>query len=214
MFKLIIADDERVIRETLSRMIDWESMGVQLIGVCKDGIEVYNMILDEAPDIVLTDIRMPGLTGLELVREIAETNRQIQFIFLSGYEEFDYAREAMKYGVKYYLLKPCSEKKLEEAICQAREDCLKIKKLEEESQMQNSMLQVIRQETMYHLLMEGIVWKEKSSLGVRVKELADFYGQYLDFWGRPCYIYYVYYLEQKDVDKVLMRLEAEEFNLR
>lgn len=94
----------------------------------QNGIEVYNMILDESPDIVMTDIRMPGLSGLEVVREIAQTNQQIQFIFLSGYEEFEYAREAMKYGVKYYLLKPCSESKMTEAICQAKEDCLKVRR--------------------------------------------------------------------------------------
>lgn len=71
MLKMIIADDERVIRETISQMLDWESLGIELIGVCKNGIEVYNMILDESPDIVMTDIRMPGLSGLEVVREIA-----------------------------------------------------------------------------------------------------------------------------------------------
>lgn len=89
MLKMIIADDERVIRETISQMLDWESLGIELSAVCKNGIEVYNMILDESPDIVMTDIRMPGLSGLEVVREIAQTNQQIQFIFLSGYEEFD-----------------------------------------------------------------------------------------------------------------------------
>ena len=69
MLKMIIADDERVIRETISQMLDWESIGIELIGVCKNGIEVYNMNVDESPDIVMTDIRMPGLSGLEVVRE-------------------------------------------------------------------------------------------------------------------------------------------------
>ena len=85
MLKLIIADDERVIRETISRLIDWESIGVEVVGLCKNGIEAYNMILDESPDIVMTDIRMPGLTGLELVREISQSDQRIQFIILSGY---------------------------------------------------------------------------------------------------------------------------------
>ena len=56
MLKMIIADDERVIRETISQMLDWESLGIELIGVCKNGIEVYNMIVDESPDIVMTDV--------------------------------------------------------------------------------------------------------------------------------------------------------------
>ena len=173
MLKMIIADDERVIRETISQMLDWESLGIELIGVCKNGIEVYNMILDESPDIVMTDIRMPGLSGLEVVREIAQTNQQIQFIFLSGYEEFEYAREAMKYGVKYYLLKPCSESKMTEAICQAKEDCLKVRRQMEADLRQNSLLRTIQQEAMYHLLMEGMAWKDKASLKEKVDALVE-----------------------------------------
>ena len=73
MLKLIIADDERIIRESISKMIDWNSLGIELIGLCSDGIEAYNMILDECPDIVLTDIRMPGLSGLELIEKISQT---------------------------------------------------------------------------------------------------------------------------------------------
>ena len=65
---MIIADDERVIRESISRLIDWEKLGVELTGLCRNGLEAYDMIIDEDPDIVLTDIRMPGMDGLELIR--------------------------------------------------------------------------------------------------------------------------------------------------
>lgn len=75
-----------------------------MIGLCKNGIEAYDMILDESPDIVLTDIRMPGMGGLELIRKIRQTDLQIQFIILSGYGEFEYAKEAMSYGIRHYLL--------------------------------------------------------------------------------------------------------------
>lgn len=63
MLKLLIVDDEKIIRETMAGLIDWNSLGIQLIGTARDGIEAYNMILDEYPDIVLTDIKMPGLSG-------------------------------------------------------------------------------------------------------------------------------------------------------
>ncbi len=209
MLKLVIADDERVIRETISKMMDWEKLGVELIGLCRDGIELYHMILDESPDIVMTDIRMPGLSGLEVVREIAETNKQIQFIFLSGYEEFDYAREAMKYGVKHYLLKPCSEKKMEEAILQAKEDCRKMRGQMEAGLRQNNMLRIIHQDAMFHMLMEGLIWKESETLKNKVEELVDFYGQYLE-WNGSCYLYYVYYLEQECLEQTLWRLKEKE----
>ena len=109
MLKLIIADDERIIRETISTIINWKEYDIEVVGLCKNGMETYDMIMDETPDIVLTDIRMPGMDGLELIRRISGTDLNVQFIILSGYGEFEYAKEAMKNGVKYYLLKPCNE---------------------------------------------------------------------------------------------------------
>ena len=106
---MIIADDERVIRESISRLIDWEKLGVELTGLCRNGLEAYDMIIDEDPDIVLTDIRMPGMDGLELIRKVSLMDLDTRFILLSGYGEFEYAKEAMKYGVKHYLLKPCNK---------------------------------------------------------------------------------------------------------
>ena len=74
MYKLLIADDERVIRESISTLIDWKSLGIELIGLAKDGSDAYNMIIDECPDIVLTDIKMPGFTGIELIEKIRKIN--------------------------------------------------------------------------------------------------------------------------------------------
>lgn len=116
MLKLLIVDDERIIRETMATIIDWNTLDIQLIGTAKDGIEAYNIILDEYPDIVLTDIKMPALSGIELIAKIHEINPQTQFIILSGYGEFEYAKKAMQYGVKHYLLKPCNEMQIVDSI--------------------------------------------------------------------------------------------------
>ena len=112
MLRLIIVDDERIIRETISQIIDWESLGITVIGVCKNGLEAYDMILDEYPDIVLTDIKMPGLSGLQLIQQLSSLDLNIEFVILSGYSDFTLVTEAMKYGVQHYLLKPCSEEEL------------------------------------------------------------------------------------------------------
>lgn len=84
MIRLLIADDEKMIRETICSIIDWESLNIQVVGVCKNGLEAYDAILDEYPDIVLTDIRMPKLSGLELIRKITENHDHIQFIILTA----------------------------------------------------------------------------------------------------------------------------------
>lgn len=112
MLKLLIADDEKIIRETMADFIDWKSLGIELIGTAGDGIEAYNMILDEYPQIVLTDIRMPGLSGMELIQRIRDINRDTRFIILSGHGEFEYAKQAMQYGIRHYLLKPCNEEQI------------------------------------------------------------------------------------------------------
>lgn len=132
MLKLLIADDERIIRETISSLIDWKSLGVELAGVCSNGLEAYDMIIDESPDIVLTDIKMPGMNGLELIRNIAEINPDTRFIILSGYGEFEYAKEAMKFGVRHYILKPCNEKQISDSIAAVSQECYE-KKAKKES---------------------------------------------------------------------------------
>ena len=80
------------------------------------------MILDLYPDIVLTDIRMPGLSGLELIERMHKINKDMQFIILSGYNEFEYAKTAMQYGVRHYLLKPCSEQQIIDSIKEIKQD--------------------------------------------------------------------------------------------
>ncbi len=116
MLRMIIADDEPLVRETISKIIDWNQFGIELIGSCRDGIETYNMILDEYPDLVLLDINMPGINGLDLIRQIHSIDHTVSFIIISGYDSFEYAKCAMKYGVQQYLLKPCNRRQIMEAI--------------------------------------------------------------------------------------------------
>lgn len=116
MIKLLIADDEPFILDALAHSIDWAKLGVEVIATASNGIEAYNHILDLYPDVVMTDIKMPGLSGLELIHKIHEIDSNIQFIILSGYAEFEFAQQAMQYGVTQYLLKPCNEQAIIRAI--------------------------------------------------------------------------------------------------
>lgn len=108
MLKIVVADDEAFVLQSICTSINWKEIGLKLVGSCKDGMEAWHAILDENPDLVMTDIRMPGLSGLELIEKTKEISPQTVFIILSGYQEFEYARTAMQYGVRHYLIKPCS----------------------------------------------------------------------------------------------------------
>lgn len=122
MLRLMIVDDEQIIREALSEMIDYPSLGYQLIATARNGMEAYDIICDEYPDVVITDIRMPILNGLELIERSLKTDSDISFILLSGYSEFEYAKQAMKYGVRHYLLKPTNKQELIDTLLAIRKE--------------------------------------------------------------------------------------------
>ncbi|UZQ85164.1 response regulator [Thermoclostridium stercorarium] len=116
MYKVLLVDDERIIREGIASLINWKNCGFELIGAAESGIEALHMIKTYKPEVVITDIKMPALNGLELMAEVKKDYPETIFVVLSGYGEFDYANEAMKYGVRHYLLKPCNENQIMEAL--------------------------------------------------------------------------------------------------
>ncbi len=112
MLKVIIADDEEKICQLIYTLVDWEALGMQVKEIAHNGIEALEFIKIHCPDIVITDIRMPGYDGLELIEKAKEYNLSIEFIIISGYQHFDYAQKAIKYGVMDYLLKPIQKEEL------------------------------------------------------------------------------------------------------
>jgi two-component system response regulator YesN len=121
---LLIVDDEAEIRSGLRSIIPWEDYSVSVIGTAASGAEALDMIRYYEPDIVITDIQMPGMNGLELVARAKKEQFDCSFVILSGYDEFEYAKSAIRYGVKEYLLKPISIKELKELILTLKEDIL------------------------------------------------------------------------------------------
>lgn len=114
--KVFLVEDEMVIRRGIKNSIDWEKEGYIFCGEASDGELAYPMIIKEKPDILITDIRMPFMDGLELCKLVKKELPNIKILILSGYEEFDYAKEAIRLGVTEYLLKPISSGKLLEAL--------------------------------------------------------------------------------------------------
>lgn len=156
MLRMIIVDDEKIIRETICKIVDWDAMGIQIIGLCKNGLEAYDMILDEYPDIVLTDIKMPGLSGLELIKRITQAGKETEFIILSGYGDYEYTKEAMKYGIKYYLLKPCNVAEITEVVQEAKKHCYHRHAREDQTHQDFLLLKKLHESVVFNLVTESI----------------------------------------------------------
>lgn len=114
--KVFLVEDESIIRNGIKKGIHWEEEGFQFVGEASDGELAYPMILKERPDILITDIKMPFMDGLELSRLVRMELPDIKILILSGYNEFEYAKEAIRIGVTEYILKPISAAKLLEVL--------------------------------------------------------------------------------------------------
>ncbi len=201
MLKVMIADDERIIRETISQLIDWNSLELELVGVCQNGIEAFDMFQDESPDIVLTDIKMPGLSGLELIARISANNRDTQFILLSGYGEFDYAREAMKYGVRHYLLKPCAEEQIVAGLREAAEECYRHRATHRAESAQTRGV-------LYHNIIVEILNELAMTADDCHAQVYEPYRKYLDFDNEPYDLLYLHGVREEEMEDVYEQIRS------
>ncbi len=116
MYTIVIADDEAELRQALIRRIDWDEVGFQVVGEAENGAEALELVEKLEPDLLLTDVRMPFMSGIELARAVREIRPNIQIAFLSGFDDFTYAQQAIQYNIISYLLKPISSKELTEEL--------------------------------------------------------------------------------------------------
>lgn len=116
ILKLIIADDEHRVCQLIENILSWKDYGVVLSGTAYNGVDAFQLIQDVKPDIVITDIRMPGYDGITLIEKSKKIDPDISFIIVSGHRDFEYAQRALKFGAEDYLLKPVSRKELEQII--------------------------------------------------------------------------------------------------
>ena len=119
MDKLILIDDDAILRKAIARSIDWAQFGIELCGTAKDSMEGLELIARFRPDVVVTDIRMPNIPGTELSRIIHCDYPDIRVILLTGYEEFEYARQAIENHVFAYMTKPVKNRDLVETVMRA-----------------------------------------------------------------------------------------------
>lgn len=116
MYTVVFADDEVELRQAILQRIDWEGLGFSVVADAENGVEALEAVEQHEPDLLITDIRMPLMTGIELARRVREVCPATQIVFLSGYDDFGYAQEAIRYNVISYLLKPISAAELSEEL--------------------------------------------------------------------------------------------------
>lgn len=116
MYRMILADDELVILKSMSKILEWKQYDFEVCGVAENGEEVLEMIPALNPDLIITDVMMPRLNGIELAKQIRDNFSNIEVVVLSGYDEFDYAQSAIRAGVVEYLTKPMKKEELIAAL--------------------------------------------------------------------------------------------------
>ncbi len=116
MIRMILADDEPVITRGIKKLLDWKALGIEIVGEYEDGRKAFEAIVREKPEIALLDISMPGLSGGEILKERRAIGNGISVIFISGFQDFEYAKAALQYGAVDYLLKPVIREELLRAI--------------------------------------------------------------------------------------------------
>lgn len=175
MIRTVIVDDEPNIREGLKLIIDWQKLGYEIIGEASNGREALLLIELKKPQLVITDIKMPEMTGLELIKECKNISHDTAFIILSGHNEFDLAREALHLGAYKYLLKPLEEEELESSLIELRQTI--------EGGEKRKLSHKIVLKTDLQKLLGGTISTEEFKRSFYLTNEISYYYAYLDFHG-------------------------------
>ena len=158
MIKVFLVEDEYAIREGIKKTIRWERDGFELVGEAGDGEVAFPKILKTKPDILITDIRMPFMDGLELSRLVKKEMPGIKIVVLSGYDDFNYAREAISIGVEEYILKPVSEESLMTELKKIA-DSIRAERMEDEAKTkylrEREEIRMLEQQKFFHDMIDG-----------------------------------------------------------
>lgn len=133
MLKVFIVDDEVYIRQGLAKLIDWEKYGFKVVGDARNGVEALKYLENNSVDLIITDIQMPFMDGIELITKLREKNCYTDVIFLTAFSEFEYALQGIKLSIVEYLLKPIEEEKLVEIL----KKIIKARKKDEKSDFES-----------------------------------------------------------------------------
>lgn len=172
MYTVVVADDEEELRRALIRKVDFESLGFSVIGEAENGAEALELVEKLEPDLLLTDIRMPFISGIELARQVREIRPAMQIAFISGYDDFTYAQQAIQYNIVSYMLKPITSAGLTEELKRIKG---KIDDKFKEFASQN-MEQVESSSFLMSLILDGYQVRNVDSKNEQIMKEAIYYG--------------------------------------
>ncbi len=144
MRKVLVADDEVRVCKLICNLVDWAAFDMQIVATAHDGLSAFAAVEREKPDLVVTDIRMPGLDGLALIAKMRESAPDTDIIIISGHRDFEYAQQAIEYGANAYLLKPVNKEELETALRKIR---VRHDKREQEAERAENLLSRLHQDS-------------------------------------------------------------------
>ena len=137
-YKVLLVDDEEEVMDVIEHRICWKQMGFEVVGKAQNGVKALEISEKMQPDVVITDIKMPYMDGLELARNLKQDNPDVRILILTGFDEFEYAKEAVHLEIEEYILKPVNAnelsdclKRLKDVLDKEREEKLNIRKLEQ-----------------------------------------------------------------------------------
>jgi two-component system response regulator YesN len=171
----MIVDDEYIVREGMKKTVDWESYGIEIVGEADDGVKGFEMAKILKPDIILTDVRMQSLGGLDLLKQIKDAELDCEVIIISGYEDFDYVREALKSGAFSYLVKPVDNDELIETVLKAGKKLSESRHTQKYFERLSGELNSIKRHFLRELIM-GTIVNDKA-----INDNLEFYKIDLDF---------------------------------
>lgn len=172
MYKVLIADDEMIIRTELAKAFDWNLYGMEIVGLAKNGLEAITMVEDLKPDICLLDVNMPFINGLELIEKIIKTNKDIINVIISGHDEFQYAQKAVQLGVYDYVLKPIDEVSFIEMLLRIKSKLDQAENSRHHELLSNAIMEESKEQLQNEFL---IRWLRGEKQQQEIKEGLDYF---------------------------------------
>lgn len=169
MIRIILADDEPIIIKGLRKLIDWESFGMEIVGQAYDGNELMMLIEEIVPDLVISDISMPHRTGIDIIKEIKQRGMPVKVIFISAYQEFAYARDAVAFGAIDYLVKPVVKQQLENVLDKA----ISLITEHHEEEKRKGKLQLLERKSRHEELQDALIQLTDGNLSPNSKAFQE-----------------------------------------